>query len=171
MGAGSIARLRLCPCAVNLGTAQSFSPNGDDGDDTMGTHAGPDLPQLTVQHSTARTHLLRYDYLGTAKDRSSLPGRVQIFFISIRKSLVWLLWSLANRCNLSYIARKGGEGGKCPVLCCSSKKKIRSSQPGRLAVGRACLSRDYFISFACFCFPFARPSWPPVIHSRTPTIK
>lgn len=99
--------------------------------DTTETHAGPAQTYHTPQYSTVHRVLIsHYYYLRTAKDRCSSAWRVQIFFIRIRKSLVWLLWSLANRCNLSvgnkYLPRRregAHEGGRSVASLVLLKKK------------------------------------------------
>lgn len=76
--------------------------------DTTETHAGPAQTYHSPQYSTVHRVLIsHYYYLRTAKDRCSSSWRVQIFFLRIRKSLVWLLRSPANRCNLSAGHNKG----------------------------------------------------------------
>lgn len=100
--------------------------------DTTETHAGPAQTYHSPQYSTVHRVLTsHYYYLRTAKDRCSFSWRVQIFFLRIRKSLVWLLRSPANRCNLSdahnkYLrpsTRGAHEGGALSVSWHSSKKE------------------------------------------------
>lgn len=108
----------LCPCAVNLGTAEFLSDRGRWGRwirrRRMRAQPRPTTahsPQYSTVHRVLISH---YYYLRTAKDRCSSSWRAQLFFVRIRKSLVWLLRSPANRCNLSGGHNKGllrrGEG-------------------------------------------------------------
>lgn len=103
----------LCPCAVNLGTAEFLSVRGRWAWGTMDTtemHAGPAQTSHSPQYSTVHRPLISHYYYAQRRIAAHLPGECSFFFIRIRKSLVWLLWSLADRCNLNKYLPRPREG-------------------------------------------------------------
>lgn len=144
--------------------------------DTTETYAGPAQTSHSPQYSTVHRLLISHCYyVRTAKDRCSSSWRVQIFFLRIRKSLVWLLWSLANRCNLSvankYSPRRregpatGGAVFVASLVLLEKEDKDMTARVDLLWATHVCLGT---ISFPLDVSASLRaPVVSPVIHSRT----
>lgn len=134
VGTASIARLRLCPCAVNLGTAEFLSDRGRWGR-WIRRRRMRAQPRPTTAHST--TQYIAYSLFTTT---AHSEGSLLIFLASAdflhqdqeEPSVAAMVPCQPNRCYLTdghkYLPRprEGHEGGAVSVLWYTSKKKIRT---------------------------------------------